>query len=139
MRQTKLLLCSRIYLFCRSVPKRHQNCCLSASRHALAETTRSSYLDSACSSWTTSPALDLFSSNEERPPSKTDFLVHHKMASLKKTCDFCVRRKRSCDGFARRRCRWALLFSQPRFYTTHLYLWPAADCLAPQQRQRTLA
>lgn len=29
MRQTKLL-CSRIYLFCRSVPKRHQNCCLSA-------------------------------------------------------------------------------------------------------------
>ena len=47
--------------------------------------------------------------------SDSDSLTHRKgylMArkkkrspSLKKTCDFCVQRKRSCDGFARRRCR----------------------------------
>lgn len=30
---------------------------------------------------------------------------HH--PSLKKTCDFCVKRKRRCDGSGRGRCRWA--------------------------------
>lgn len=55
----------------------------------------------------------------QRTPAKKRALSHITARSLmmssttttgswKKTCDFCVQRKRPCDGFARRRCRWVL-------------------------------
>lgn len=48
--------------------------------------------------------------SEGQPRRKTKPLRTTTM-SLKKTCDCCVHRKRSCDGFASRRCRWVLRWS----------------------------
>lgn len=39
------------------------------------------------------------------PASQTVRPVKHSTPSLKKSCDFCVKRKRHCDGFGRKRCR----------------------------------
>eukprot|EP00752_Nemacystus_decipiens_P002827 g2635.t1 len=51
--------------------------------------------------------------NPLRTTSKGGLMPKKDARPLKKTCDFCVQRKRSCDGFAVRRCSFCIATKQP--------------------------
>lgn len=52
-------------------------------------------------------------------PDPTGLRLSKVYRSVKKSCSFCIKRKRYCDGFARKRCRQANLLVSFVFLVPH--------------------